>query len=59
MPDRIEISHRSKPIPCAMCGQHALHIGRILSPDGTLLGRTLVCTVCRPRPQIAAFRRAA
>ncbi len=58
MPDRIEISHRSKPIPCARCGQQTLHVGRIVSAAGTLLGKTMVCTACRPQLQ-AASRRAA
>ncbi len=39
MPDRIEISHRSKPIPCGQCGQQTSHVGRIVSAAGALLGR--------------------
>ncbi|WP_410590518.1 hypothetical protein [Amycolatopsis sp. lyj-23] len=59
MPDRIEISRHSKPLPCGRCGQHTLHVGRILSPAGLLLGRTMVCTACRPQHHAEAVRRVA
>lgn len=59
MPDRIEISRRSKPIPCGECGHRALHVGRVFSGTGALLGNTLVCTVCRRDARAEVIRRAA
>jgi hypothetical protein len=59
MPDRIEISHRSKPIPCGQCGQHTLHVGRVLSGTGEVLGKALVCTACRPQRPVEAVRQVA
>ena len=50
MPNRMLISHDSKPIPCEECGLPALHVARLVAGDGTLLGRTMVCTACR-RPR--------
>jgi hypothetical protein len=41
------ISRDSKPIPCEECGLPTLHVARLVSGDGTLLGQTLVCTACR------------
>ncbi|WP_410638900.1 hypothetical protein [Amycolatopsis sp. lyj-346] len=47
MPNRVMISHDSKPIPCEECGLPTLHVARLVSGDGTLLGQTMVCTACR------------
>lgn len=47
MPNRMMISRDSKPIPCEECGLPTLHVARLVSGDGTLLGRTMVCTACR------------
>jgi hypothetical protein len=41
------ISRDNKPIPCEECGLPALHVARLVSGDGTLLGQTMVCTACR------------
>jgi hypothetical protein len=48
MPNRIVISRDSKPLPCEQCGWETLHVASVLSEEGTLLGRTMVCTACRP-----------
>jgi len=34
------ISRDSKPIPCEECGLPTLHVARLVSGDGTLLGQT-------------------
>jgi hypothetical protein len=59
MPNRIDISPTGKPIPCEGCGRETLHVARIFSATGTLLGKTMVCTTCRPRHPAGALRRAA
>ncbi|WP_410673960.1 hypothetical protein [Amycolatopsis sp. cmx-4-68] len=47
MPNRMLISRDNKPIPCEECGLPSLHVARLVSGDGTLLGQTMVCTACR------------
>jgi hypothetical protein len=59
MPNRIEISPAGKPLPCEACGRETLHVARILSATGALLGKTLICTTCRPQRPAGALRRAA
>ncbi|MCR6483781.1 hypothetical protein M8542_13230 [Amycolatopsis sp. OK19-0408] len=47
MPNRVMISRDSKPIPCEECGLPSLHVARLVSANGALLGQTMVCTACR------------
>ena len=47
MPTRMLISQESKPIPCEDCGQPTLHVARLVTDEGKLLGQTMVCTRCR------------
>ncbi|MEU4674017.1 hypothetical protein AB0F91_40180 [Amycolatopsis sp. NPDC023774] len=47
MTNRILISQESQPIPCEKCGQPTLHVARLVTGDGALLGQTMVCTECR------------
>jgi hypothetical protein len=45
------ISDAAKPIPCEECGHPTLHVARLVTSDGTLVGQTMVCTAChRHRP---------
>jgi hypothetical protein len=59
MPNRIVISRDSKPLPCEQCGRETLHVARVLADDGSLLGRTLICTACRPQHHTRGVRRVA
>ncbi|MGW4487347.1 hypothetical protein ACWEOE_26305 [Amycolatopsis sp. NPDC004368] len=49
MSNRMLISQDSQPIPCENCGQPTLHVARLVSGEGALLGQTMVCTECRRR----------
>ncbi|WP_410569374.1 STAS domain-containing protein [Amycolatopsis sp. cmx-4-61] len=46
------------PLPCERCGRQALRVARVLSEEGSLLGRTMVCTACRPEPRAHRLQRA-
>jgi anti-anti-sigma regulatory factor len=48
MPNRVWVSPDAGPIPCERCGRDTLYVARVVSGEGTLLGRVMVCTSCRP-----------
>ncbi|MEV6640604.1 hypothetical protein [Amycolatopsis sp. NPDC051371] len=59
MPNRIVISPNAQPIPCEQCGWEALYVAKLISDDGNVVGRMIVCTACRPQPHVHRVRRAA
>ncbi|WP_290059304.1 hypothetical protein [Amycolatopsis solani] len=57
MGTQIRISRESGSLPCEVCGFPTMHVAQVVADDGTVLGRTLVCTTCqlgRSRPEPAA-----
>jgi hypothetical protein len=48
MTTRITIDPDSTPIPCEQCGRDTVRVAMVISGDGSLLGRTTICTSCRP-----------
>lgn len=56
MRSRLTISRDINPIPCELCGRNTLCVARMVSDDGIVLGRTAVCTFCRPRFRVDGAR---
>ena len=59
MGTQIRISREDGSLPCEVCGFPTMHVAQVVADDGTVLGRTLVCTTCqrskhRPEPPLAA-----
>lgn len=46
MPNRVLVSPDTSPIPGEGCGRDTLYVARVVSGEGTLLGRVMVCTSC-------------
>ncbi|WP_086844491.1 hypothetical protein [Amycolatopsis kentuckyensis] len=58
MGTQIRISREDGSLPCEVCGFPTMHVAQVVADDGTVLGRTLVCTTCqrskqRPEPPLA------
>ena len=58
MGTQIRISREDGSLPCEVCGFPTMHVAQVVADDGTILGRTLVCTTCqrskhRPEPPLA------
>ncbi|MEU7785208.1 hypothetical protein [Amycolatopsis sp. NPDC049159] len=47
MGTQIRISRESGSLPCEVCGFPTMHVAQVVADDGTVLGRTLVCTTCQ------------
>jgi hypothetical protein len=57
MGTQIRISREDGSLPCEVCGFRTMHVAQVVADDGTVLGRTLICTTCqrsRHRPEAAA-----
>lgn len=57
MGTQIRISREDGSLPCEVCGFPTMHVAQVVADDGTVLGRTLVCTTCqrsRHRPDQVA-----
>jgi hypothetical protein len=57
MGTQIRISRENGSLPCEVCGFPTMHVAQVVADDGTVLGRTLVCTMCqrsRHRPEQTA-----
>ena len=44
---QLRISREEGALPCEVCGFRTLHVAQVVADDGTVLGRTLVCTTCQ------------
>jgi len=44
---QIRISRQDGALPCEHCGFPTMHVAQVVADDGTILGRTLVCTTCQ------------
>ncbi|WP_370963693.1 hypothetical protein [Amycolatopsis sp. cg9] len=47
MGTQIRISREDGSLPCEVCGFPTMHVAKVVADDGTVLGRTLVCTTCQ------------
>ncbi|MBE1495244.1 hypothetical protein H4696_002344 [Amycolatopsis lexingtonensis] len=47
MGTQIRISREGGSLPCEVCGFPTMHVAQVVADDGTVLGRTLVCTTCQ------------
>ena len=47
MGTQIRISREDGSLPCEVCGFQTMHVARVVADDGSLLGRTLICTTCQ------------
>ncbi|NBH09189.1 hypothetical protein [Amycolatopsis sp. SID8362] len=47
MGTQIRISREDGSLPCEVCGFLTMHVAQVVADDGTVLGRTLVCTTCQ------------
>lgn len=47
MGTQIRISREDGSLPCEVCGFPTMHVAQVVSDDGRVLGRTLVCTTCQ------------
>lgn len=47
MGTQLRISREDGSLPCEVCGFPTLHVAQVVADDGTVLGRTLVCTTCQ------------
>lgn len=47
MGTHIRISRQDGSLPCEVCGFPTMHVAQVVADDGTVLGRTLVCTTCQ------------
>ncbi|WP_329048000.1 hypothetical protein OG738_37110 [Amycolatopsis sp. NBC_01488] len=47
MGTQIRISREDGSLPCEVCGFPTMHVAQVVADDGTVLGRTLVCTTCQ------------
>ena len=47
MGTQIRISREDGSLPCEICGFPTMHVAQVVADDGTVLGRTLVCTTCQ------------
>ncbi|MFB9684394.1 hypothetical protein [Amycolatopsis plumensis] len=62
MGTQIRISREDGSLPCEVCGFPTMHVAQVVADDGTVLGRTLVCTTCqrgKQRPEPAPVESAA
>jgi hypothetical protein len=57
MSTHLRISREDGSLPCEICGFPTMHVAQVVADDGTVLGRTLVCTTCQrgrhPPDQVA------
>ncbi|RSM37104.1 hypothetical protein DMA12_37940 [Amycolatopsis balhimycina DSM 5908] len=44
---QLRISREEGALPCEVCGFPTMHVAQVVADDGTVLGRTLVCTTCQ------------
>jgi hypothetical protein len=49
MGTQLRISREDGSLPCEVCGFRTMHVAQVVADDGTVLGRTLVCTTCSRR----------
>ncbi|WP_205215197.1 hypothetical protein [Amycolatopsis albispora] len=54
MANRIEFSEHSEGLPCKECGFSTLRVASIVGDDGSVVGRTVVCTSCHQSRHRAA-----
>ncbi len=57
MGTQLRISREDGSLPCEVCGFPTMHVAQVVADDGSVLGRTLICTTCqrgRHRPDAAA-----
>ncbi|MGW4062984.1 hypothetical protein ACWEGE_32205 [Amycolatopsis sp. NPDC004747] len=59
MGTQLRISREDASLPCEVCGFPTMHVAQVVADDGTVLGRTLVCTTCqrsrhRPEPPVGS-----
>ena len=47
MGTQLRISREDGSLPCEVCGFATMHVAQVVADDGTVLGRTLVCTTCQ------------
>ncbi len=47
MGTQLRISREDGSLPCEVCGFPTMHVAQVVADDGTVLGRTLVCTTCQ------------
>jgi hypothetical protein len=47
MGTQLRISREDGSLPCEVCGFPTMHVAKLVADDGTVLGRTLVCTTCQ------------
>lgn len=47
MGTQLRISREDGSLPCEVCGFPTMHVAKVVADDGTVLGRTLVCTTCQ------------
>jgi hypothetical protein len=53
MGTQLRVSREDNSLPCEICGFPTVRVAQVVADDGTVLGRTLVCTTCThgsPRP---------
>ncbi|WP_372665485.1 hypothetical protein [Amycolatopsis kentuckyensis] len=57
MGTQLRISREDGSLPCEVCGFPTMHVAQVVADDGSILGRTLICTTCqrgRHRPDAPA-----
>ncbi|WP_103349128.1 hypothetical protein [Amycolatopsis sp. CA-128772] len=47
MGTQLRISREDGSLPCEVCGFPTMHVAKVVADDGSVLGRTLVCTTCQ------------
>ncbi|MEV7097463.1 hypothetical protein AB0M80_31890 [Amycolatopsis sp. NPDC051045] len=47
MGTQLRISREDASLPCEVCGFPTMHVAQVVADDGTVPGRTLVCTTCQ------------
>jgi hypothetical protein len=47
MGTQLRISREDGSLPCEVCGFPTMHVAQVVADDGSILGRTLICTTCQ------------
>lgn len=53
MINRIQLDADAQALPCKSCGFQTLRVAALVADNGTVLGRTVICTSCERSRHLA------
>ncbi|SEP37386.1 hypothetical protein [Amycolatopsis saalfeldensis] len=58
MSTRVLLDPHDPLVACDRCGYTTVHVARVITDSGVVIGKTLVCTSCRHHRRLEAEQRA-